>query len=111
MGARRLGRERALQALYQLEQDPKLDEKGALDASWTAHDDEGPRDPAADTFARELIAGVKVHQAFFDNQSFSAGIARPFVSNWKVPSGCGGGTAVRRGFTSKRNMSQCVLPW
>ena len=66
MGARRLGRERALQALYQLEQDPKLDEKGALDASWTAHDDEGPRDPAADTFARELIAGVKVHQADID---------------------------------------------
>ena len=66
MGARRLGRERALQALYQLEQDPKLDEKGALDASWTAHDDEGPRDPAADVFARELIAGVKANLADID---------------------------------------------
>jgi len=66
VGARRLGRERALQALYQLEQDPALEQKGALDASWTAHDDEGPRDPAADAFASELIAGVKQHQADID---------------------------------------------
>ena len=66
MGARRLGRERALQALYQLEQDPKITPQGALDAAWTAHDDEGPRDPAADEFARELIAGVKLHQAVID---------------------------------------------
>ena len=66
MGARRLGRERALQALYQLEQNPKLDPQGALDAAWTAHDDEGPRDPAADVFARELIAGVQLHQADID---------------------------------------------
>ena len=66
MGARRLGRERALQALYQLEQDPKIEPGRALDAAWTAHDDEGPRDPAADTFARELIAGVKLHQADID---------------------------------------------
>lgn len=61
MGARRLGRERALQALYQLEQNPKLDPTGALDAAWTAHDDEGPRDPAADAFAKDLIAGVQSH--------------------------------------------------
>ena len=66
MGARRLGRERALQALYQLEQDPKIDPKGALDAAWTAHDDEGPRDPAADEFARELIDGVKLHLTAID---------------------------------------------
>jgi N utilization substance protein B len=66
VGARRLGRERALQALYQLEQDPKLEPQGALDASWTAHDDEGPRDPAADVFAKELIAGVKLHQPELD---------------------------------------------
>ena len=66
MGARRLGRERALQALYQLEQDPKIEEKGALDAAWTAHDDEGPRDPAADEFAKELIAGVKLNQTAID---------------------------------------------
>jgi N utilization substance protein B len=67
VGARRLGRERALQALYQLEQNPKLDPQGALEAAWTAHDDEGPRDPAADVFARELIAGVQLHQADIDS--------------------------------------------
>lgn len=66
MGARRLGRERALQALYQLEQNPKLEPQGALEAAWTAHDDEGPRDGAADTFARELIAGVRLHQEAID---------------------------------------------
>jgi N utilization substance protein B len=66
LGARRLGRERALQALYQLEQNPKLDATGALDAAWTAHDDEGPRDPAADAFAKELIAGVQANLADID---------------------------------------------
>ena len=66
MGARRLGRERALQALYQLEQTPKLEPQGALDAAWTAHDDEGPRDTTADVFARELIAGVRLHQVAID---------------------------------------------
>lgn len=66
MGARRIGRERALQALYQLEQNPKLEAAGALDAAWAAHDDEGPRDPAADAFARELIVGVQQHQAEID---------------------------------------------
>ena len=66
MGARRLGRERALQALYQLEQDPKIDAHGALEAAWTAHDDEGPRDPEADVFAKELIDGVKQHQPEID---------------------------------------------
>jgi len=33
VGARRLGRERALQALYQLENDAKLGSQGALDAA------------------------------------------------------------------------------
>ncbi len=66
MGARRLGRERALQALYQLENDAKLGPQGALDAAWTAHDDEGPRDPAADSFARTLIEGVQAHLADID---------------------------------------------
>ncbi len=66
MGARRLARERALQALYQLEQDPGLTPAAAVDAAWTAHDDEGPRDPSADTFARELVAGVQANQPAID---------------------------------------------
>lgn len=61
MGARRTGRERALQALYQLDQDPSVKGNDALEAAWAASDDEGPRDPSAHKFASELIDGVKVH--------------------------------------------------
>jgi transcription antitermination protein NusB len=66
MGARRLGRERALQALYQLEQDSRLTAAQALDASWAASDDEGLKDPEAHAFALELIAGVQRHLAEID---------------------------------------------
>ena len=78
MGARRIGRERALQALYQMEQDAKVEAQGALDAAWTAHDDEGPRDPAADVFAKELIAGVKLHQPELD------AIIEEHSHNWRL---------------------------
>lgn len=78
MGARRLGRERALQALYQLENDPKLGPQGALDAAWTAHDDEGPRDPAADVFAKELIAGVQAHLTDLDQ------LIETHSHNWRL---------------------------
>ena len=78
MGARRIGRERALQALYQMEQDARVEAQGALDAAWTAHDDEGPRDPAADVFAKELIAGVKLHQPELD------AIIEEHSHNWRL---------------------------
>lgn len=78
MGARRLGRERALQALYQLEQDPRVQPLGALDAAWTAHDDEGPRDPAADVFAKELIEGVQSHAAEIDQ------LIESHSHNWRL---------------------------
>lgn len=78
MGARRLGRERALQALYQLEQDPKVDAQRALEAAWTAHDDEGPRDPVADVFAKELIAGVRQHQNEIDQ------LIETHSHNWRL---------------------------
>ncbi len=78
MGARRLGRERALQALYQLENDTKLGPQGALDAAWTAHDDEGPRDPAADVFARELIAGVQANLPDIDK------LIEEHSHNWRL---------------------------
>lgn len=78
MGARRLGRERALQALYQLEQDPRVQPLGALDAAWTAHDDEGPRDPAADVFAKELIEGVQRHAAEIDQ------LIEAHSHNWRL---------------------------
>jgi N utilization substance protein B len=66
MGARHLGRERALQALYQLEQDSRLDARAALDAAWAASDDDGPRDAEADRFAFELVTGVREHLAEID---------------------------------------------
>lgn len=78
MGARRTGRERALQALYQLDTDPRLGTQGALDAAWTAHDDEGPKDPAADTFAKDLIAGVQAHLAEIDQ------LLEEHSHNWRL---------------------------
>ena len=66
MGARRVGRERALQALYQLEQDPRVQSPAALEAAWTAHDDEGPKDPAADACTKEIHEGIKGHPADID---------------------------------------------
>jgi N utilization substance protein B len=78
VGARRLGRERALQALYQLENDPKLGSPGALEAAWTAHDDEGPKDPAADAFAKQLIAGVQAHLPEIDK------LIEEHSHNWRL---------------------------
>lgn len=66
MGARHLGRERALQALYQLEQDSRLDAKAALEAAWNASEEDGPRDPQAEQFALELVSGVRAHLAEID---------------------------------------------
>ncbi len=78
MGARRLGRERALQALYQLEQDPNAAPLAALEAAWTAHDDEGPKDPAADGFARKLVEGVRAHGADIDQ------LIESHSHNWRL---------------------------
>ncbi|MGH2611141.1 MAG: hypothetical protein ACRDHF_18835, partial [Tepidiformaceae bacterium] len=36
--------------------------------------------------------GVKVHQAYFDNQPLSAGVPRSFSTSWKVPAGSAKGT-------------------
>jgi N utilization substance protein B len=78
VGARRVGRERALQALYQLEQDPKLTPGLAIEASWTASDDEGPRDPDAHAFALKLVEGVR------DNLAVIDGLLEQHSTNWRV---------------------------
>jgi N utilization substance protein B len=78
MGARHLGRERALQALYQLEQDPRLDAKAALEAAWNASDDEGPPEAQADQFALELVAGVRDHLAEIDQ------LIETHSTNWRI---------------------------
>ncbi|MHB8876189.1 MAG: transcription antitermination factor NusB, partial [Myxococcaceae bacterium] len=66
MGARRIGRERALQALYQLDMGSVGTPEGALDAAWAASSDEGAKDPESATFARELVVGVWSHKEEID---------------------------------------------
>lgn len=66
MGARRVARERALQALYQVEQNPAATSAEALEAAWSASDDEGGREPASQVFALELIEGVRSHLTELD---------------------------------------------
>jgi N utilization substance protein B len=78
VGARRIGRERALQALYQLEQDPRLTAKAALDASWAASDEETSKDPEAQTFALTLIEGVQQHLVAIDQ------LLESHSHNWRV---------------------------
>lgn len=79
MGARRVGRERALQALYQLEQDPKVSPAQALEASWVASsDDDAPRDREAHAFAMELVDGVQAHRAAID------ALLEKHSHNWRV---------------------------
>ncbi len=59
MGARRTARERALQALYQLEMaDGQPGE--ALQSAWSAAGSEQP-DPEAQQFALSLVEGVRDH--------------------------------------------------
>ena len=77
MGARRMGRERALQALYQLEQDAKLTAAQALESSWQASDDE-PRDAEAHAFAVELVEGVRKHLTTID------ALLEDNSHNWRV---------------------------
>ncbi len=78
MGARRVGRERALQALYQLEQDPRLTAGQALEASWAASDEDGTKDPEAQSFALRLVEGVQQHLAAIDQ------LLESHSHNWRV---------------------------
>jgi N utilization substance protein B len=64
MGARRTGRERALQALYQLEMSLATVAE-ALESAWAAAE-EPKRDPDAVKFARELVEGVQAHREEID---------------------------------------------
>ncbi len=66
MGLRRTGRERALQALFQLEQDGTLSAAAALEAAWGADEDDSPRDPQAHGFALELVVGVREQLSSLD---------------------------------------------
>ncbi len=76
MGARRVGRERALQALYQVEMTPNsiLD---ALEAAWAAAE-EAQKEPEAVKFARELAEGVMSHRAEIDR------LIEQHSHNWRL---------------------------
>ncbi len=78
MGSRHTGRERALQALYQLDQNDKATPNEAVEAAWAASDDQGPRDQAAHTFATELVNGVREYQAALDE------LIEQHSQNWRI---------------------------
>ncbi|MBL8935871.1 MAG: transcription antitermination factor NusB [Archangium sp.] len=78
MGSRRTGRERALQALYQLDQNDKATPREAVEAAWAASDDQGPRDDAAHAFAIELVDGVHAQRADLDL------LIEQHSQNWRI---------------------------
>lgn len=59
MGARRTARERALQALFQLDAGSNSTAGEALESAWSASADDGKRDPESEGFALELVEGVR----------------------------------------------------
>ncbi len=77
MGARRLGRERALQALYQLEMSHPTPVQ-ALEAAWTASSDGSKPDPDAQRFALEITTGVHEHLAEID------ALLQEHSHNWRL---------------------------
>lgn len=78
MGARRTGRERALQALYQLDMSGGTPED-ALASAWESVAAELPKpDPAAVTFARELVMGVVGNLATID------ALIEEHSHNWRI---------------------------
>ncbi|MGQ0505322.1 MAG: transcription antitermination factor NusB [Myxococcaceae bacterium] len=76
MGARREGRERALQALYQLEMS-QGQPQDALEAAW-ASADSGRPDPDAKKFASELTLGVHEHLGELDK------LLQDHSHNWRL---------------------------
>lgn len=78
MGARRTARERALQALYELDVQAQVSAADALEQAWSASDDEGPRDQSAHDFALELVEGVRKELEVLD------GLIEAQSTNWRV---------------------------
>ena len=86
MGARRTGRERALQALYQLEMTPGTPAE-ALASAWGSETSEGAEaqaasegkpDPEAQRFAQELVSGVVQNRAEIDR------LIEEHSHNWRL---------------------------
>ena len=77
MGARRVGRERALQALYHLEVSPASVQE-ALEAAWAASSEECPPEQEARRFAAELVEGVR------ENLSAIDALIQEHSYNWRL---------------------------
>ena len=79
MGNRRTARERALQALYQLDMAGQGSGPEALESAWGASADQAPaRDPSAHAFALELVEGVRGHLAEIDS------LIEAHSHNWRL---------------------------
>ena len=78
MGARRTGRERALQALYQLEMAEGTSPTEALASAWSASAEEGKPDPDAVKFAQELVDGVQANRTQIDQ------LIEQHSHNWRL---------------------------
>lgn len=78
MGSRRRARERALQALYQLDMAPSTSAQEALESAWSASAEEGPRDEEAHAFAMELVDGVREHLSEIDK------LIEKHSHNWRI---------------------------
>ncbi len=77
MGSRRTARERALQALYQLDMAGGGQPAEALEAAWSAADGNG-RDEGTSRFALELVEGVRAHLEEIDR------LIEQHSHNWRV---------------------------
>jgi transcription antitermination protein NusB len=76
MGARRTARERALQALYQLELS-EASAQDALETAWAAEDNAG-REPESQSFALDIVNGVRGHLEEIDN------LIQAHSHNWRI---------------------------
>src|SRR4051794_19099037 len=77
MGARRTGRERALQALYQMEMS-EASAQDALTAAFGAEPESGRPDPESEKFAKELVDGVRANLPDID------GVLEQHSHNWRL---------------------------
>jgi N utilization substance protein B len=75
MGTRRAARELALQALYQLDVTGEDDSARGLALFWTHFDAE----PEVQTFARELVDGVREHRERID------ALISASAEHWRLP--------------------------
>src|SRR5690348_3682082 len=77
MGARRTARERALQALYQVEMSGAA-VTDALDSAWAAEAEEEAPDAESRAFALKLVSGVREHLGELDS------LIQEHSHNWRL---------------------------